>query len=788
MERQVQRDTLANLPAITRPMPVVADSEVGASQRSWSGADGERWAKWGAASDGARTTLSAGQWWAFALLCTLVLGLIVISTHVLGLACVALTTAVYLAAAVYKCWLLIRGERAQDRIKADPYTLADGDLPMYTVLVPLFREIKFLPVLVDQLLTIDYPLERLEILFLVEADDRETREALRTCAPPPHMRTVVVPPGQPRTKPRALNVGLAWARGEYIVVYDVEDRPERDQLRKAVAAFRALPRRVVCLQAELNFYNRHQSLVTRLFSIDYAVWYGMFLPGLVRKHAFVPLGGTSNHFRVKLLRRLGGWDPFNVTEDADLGARIARAGLQVMMLDSVTWEEAVAGVLPWVRQRSRWIKGYMQTYLVHTRRPLRLLRQIGPRAFLDFQLLLGGTAFILLINPLMWGLTVLYFATKGTSTGAAIQSLYPAPLYYPALVCLLANFAFLYVQLYVCVRRNYDDLARYTLLGPLYWVLMSAGAWRALASLVRSPSYWAKTEHGVSLDAMTAAPVAPAKRSWVAIGDAADEHQVAQTHMPQAQAEAKMPVPVTTHSLSVILPAHNEEAVIAETVSDVVRALSSWELEFEVIVVNDGSTDQTHAIVEACAAADPRIQQVDHPVNQGYGAALVSGFTAASKELTFFMDADGQFDIHDLARFLPLIEDFDAVLGYRVDRRDTWIRRLNARAWRLVVGMALGVYARDVDCAFKLFHSSFFQQQVLESRGALINAEILDKLARTGSVYTEVGVRHLPRRTGRASGAKPSVIARAGKELLIYAWKERITVGAGKRRALSKAT
>jgi cellulose synthase/poly-beta-1,6-N-acetylglucosamine synthase-like glycosyltransferase len=773
MAQVVQHDTLANLPAITRPMPALMGSELSRSGHSWSITDGERWAKWGAASDGARTTLTFGQWCVLALLGGTLLGLFAVSTHVLGVVCVALTTAVYLVAGIYKCLLLLRGERAVGTITVDPSSIADKDLPLYTVLVPLFHEAKFLPVLVDQLVTIDYPLESLEILFLVEADDNETREALRASALPSHMRTVVVPPGQPRTKPRALNVGLAWARGEYVVVYDAEDRPEHDQLRKAVAAFRELPRRVVCLQARLNFYNRHQTLVTRLFSVDYTVWYGMFLPGLVHKRAFVPLGGTSNHFRVSLLRRLGGWDPFNVTEDADLGARIARAGLEIMMLDSVTWEEAVAGVRPWVRQRSRWIKGYMQTYLVHMRHPLRLLRQIGPRAFLDFQLLLGGTAFILLVNPLMWMLTVTYFATKGTSVGTVIESLYPVPVYYPALLCLLANFAFLYVQLYVCMRRDYDDLARYTLLGPLYWILMSVGAWRALASLVRSPSYWAKTEHGVSLGAIAATPVAREERKLMEISP--------------VEPMVLSPAITTTRSMSVILPAHNEEAVIAKTVSSVLETLSYWDLEFEVIVVNDGSTDHTHSIVEARAAADPRVHLVDHTVNQGYGAALVSGFAAATKELTFFMDADGQFDIRDLARFLPLIERYDAVLGYRVDRKDAWMRRLYARGWKLAVGMVLGVHARDIDCAFKLFHSTLFRQQVLESRGALINAEILDKLTRAGCVYTQVGVQHLPRQGGRATGAKPSVIARAFKELLVYAWMSRVIGGNSKQRTLSTA-
>jgi cellulose synthase/poly-beta-1,6-N-acetylglucosamine synthase-like glycosyltransferase len=203
---------------------------------------------------------------------------------------------------------------------------------------------------------------------------------------------------------------------------------------------------------------------------------------------------------VEALRRIGGWDPYNVTEDCDLGARLGREGLWVAMLDSTTWEEAVPRARPWIRQRSRWVKGYLQTYLVHMRRPLRLLRDLGPQGFADFQVLVGFNSLLLLINPFMWMLTITYTATKGTHLGNFIQSLFPAPLYYLGLLCLvLWNFIFFYSNVYVCVRHNMTSLTRCALLTPVYWVLMSVGAWAGLASLVRRPFYWAKTEHGVSL-------------------------------------------------------------------------------------------------------------------------------------------------------------------------------------------------------------------------------------------------------------------------------------------------
>lgn len=229
--------------------------------------------------------------------------------------------------------------------------------------------------------------------------------------------------------------------------------------------------------------------------------------------------------------------------------------------------------------------------------------------------------------------------------------------------------------------------------------------------------------------------------------------------------------PNSSSSLSVVLPAHNEQEAIETTVREVIEALSTWKLDFEIIVVDDGSRDNTGAILDTMSATYPCLRVIHHPVNQGYGAALVSGFEAASKDLTFFMDSDGQFDIHDLARFLPLIEEYDAVLGYRVNRQDTWMRKLNAWGWEKLVGLVFGVHVRDVDCAFKLYPTSFFREHKLETRGAMINTEILYKFIRANNTYTQVGVHHLPRHGGRATGAKLSVILRAFRELIVYAFK-----------------
>lgn len=226
-------------------------------------------------------------------------------------------------------------------------------------------------------------------------------------------------------------------------------------------------------------------------------------------------------------------------------------------------------------------------------------------------------------------------------------------------------------------------------------------------------------------------------------------------------------------SLSAILPAHNEETAIASTVDGVLQTLASWMSDFEVLVVNDGSQDRTGAILDEIAATNPHLKIIHHPTNQGYGAALVSGFEASCKDLVFFMDADGQFDIGDLARFFPLLENYDAVLGYRIKRRDTWMRKANALGWKFLVRLIFDVRVRDVDCAFKLYNGKFFREHRLETRGAMINTEILYKFTRAGYTYTQIGVHHLPRKGGKATGAKPVVILRAFRELFTFAWKWR---------------
>ena len=224
--------------------------------------------------------------------------------------------------------------------------------------------------------------------------------------------------------------------------------------------------------------------------------------------------------------------------------------------------------------------------------------------------------------------------------------------------------------------------------------------------------------------------------------------------------------PLTTRGLSVVLPAWNEEAVIARTVQAVVETLSRLAPDYEVVVVNDGSQDRTGEIADALAAANPRVKVVHNRPNRGYGGALIAGFNAASKELTFFMDSDGQFDIHDIANLIEHIEDYDAVLGYRQHRQDAFPRKVNAWGWKLLMRLLFGLKVRDIDCAFKLYHTKLVRRANVQAQGAMVNTEMLVKLNRLGYRWTEVPVNHYQREGGKASGANLRVILRAFNELL----------------------
>jgi cellulose synthase/poly-beta-1,6-N-acetylglucosamine synthase-like glycosyltransferase len=375
--------------------------------------------------------------------------------------------------------------------------LARAPWPTYTILCPLYREKAIVPQFVEAMRALDYPADCLQVLFLTESDDDETRRAILALRLPDNFNVLTVPPGTPRTKPRACNYGLLHATGEYVVIYDAEDVPDPLQLKKAVLTFASVAPEVACVQAKLNYYNPHQNILTRWFTVEYSLWFDLILPGLQRIGFALPLGGTSNHFRASMLRALGAWDAFNVTEDCDLGLKLAEQGLQTVVMDSTTYEEANSRPLSWIKQRSRWIKGYMQTYLVHTRHPLKSLRRGKIKDALSLHLFVGTGSMILLINPIMWAMFAVYLVWRPV---ALYHQLFPWPVLYAGMGCfLLGNFLPVYASMVACVKREHYGLVKWCLLLPLYWVLASIAAFMAGYELFTAPHRWHKTAHGLHL-------------------------------------------------------------------------------------------------------------------------------------------------------------------------------------------------------------------------------------------------------------------------------------------------
>lgn len=417
----------------------------------------------------------------------------------------------YVLMTVFKFNIIMLGSRtnAQYRFTEQQISnLNERDLPVYTILVPMYKESSVIPHLIGNLERLDYPKAKLDVRLLVERDDTEAIELLHNMRLPFYYTVLILPDSLPKTKPKACNYGLIRARGEYVVIYDAEDRPDRDQLKKVILTFDACPDNYACIQAKLNYFNSRQNWLTRWFTQEYSMWFELLLPGIMKLDVPIPLGGTSNHFKTSVLKEMGAWDPYNVTEDADLGIRLYKAGYKTAIVDSRTWEEANSRVGNWIRQRSRWVKGYMQTWLVHMRNPVRLFRELGWKGFLGFQIMILATPLLPLLNPIFWLTMVLWF---GWELGF-IPTFYPGALYYVSNVELyLGNFFFIYSNIagiyWVtnALEQSKDhklsyNLVRSALLSPIYWVLMSIAAVKAAWQLVTKPFYWEKTTHGLSGD------------------------------------------------------------------------------------------------------------------------------------------------------------------------------------------------------------------------------------------------------------------------------------------------
>jgi cellulose synthase/poly-beta-1,6-N-acetylglucosamine synthase-like glycosyltransferase len=413
------------------------------------------------------------------------------------------TTATLLAielllAATFISWSALRISACfAERPEYQSIYIDDRDLPTYTILVPLYREANVVFDLVEAISALNYPREKLDVKIILEKDDQETIEAISAITIDPCFEIIFAPREGPRTKPKALRTALPFVRGKYVVVYDAEDRPHPNQLRDAYARFLSGGERLACVQAKLAIDNAYSSLLTAHFRAEYCGLFDVLLPALVRFQLPIPLGGTSNHFDVKALRAVEAWDPHNVTEDADLGIRLARFGYKTDCVNSTTWEEAPASAAAWIPQRTRWMKGWLQTFLVHMRHPRELWADLGPRGFLAFQLLIGGSVLSALVHPifLVWLLV-----------DAAFGSLLMPPQTFVAwadrvLICttLVSGYAASALLAWIGMRKRGLRLPLWVLATiPVYWIFLSMAAWRAVWKLLADPYQWEKTMHGVA--------------------------------------------------------------------------------------------------------------------------------------------------------------------------------------------------------------------------------------------------------------------------------------------------
>ncbi|HRO15386.1 MAG TPA: glycosyltransferase, partial [Paracoccus sp. (in: a-proteobacteria)] len=430
------------------------------------------------------------------------------------LAAVSLWVTLTLAATTALKALAFRATLAAEAEARSRPAPAEGEaaLPVISVMVPMFREEHVAERLVTRLSRLTYARELTDCILVVEECDDVTRAALQEVRLPHWMRVVTVPDGPIRTKPRALNYALNFCRGDIIGVWDAEDRPEPDQLHKVAAHFGRAAPDVACLQGALDYYNPRTNWLARCFTVEYSAWFRGVLPGLARMGLVVPLGGTTFFIRRAALDHAGGWDAWNVTEDADLGARLARLGYRTEIVDTTTHEEANCRAVPWVKQRSRWLKGFAMTWGVHMRQPHRLWRDLGPARFAGFHLQMFATVQQFLLAPVLWSFWLLCLGLPHPLS--APLSAAGAGWIVPAVVALFALSEMLNIGIGIwSVRRTHRHLVPWVPTLYLYFPLACLAAWKAAYEIAVKPFYWDKTAHGVFDEgtedaAADAAPVA----------------------------------------------------------------------------------------------------------------------------------------------------------------------------------------------------------------------------------------------------------------------------------------
>uniref|UniRef100_A0AAU7YND7 Glycosyltransferase family 2 protein n=1 Tax=Wolbachia endosymbiont of Oeneis ivallda TaxID=3171168 RepID=A0AAU7YND7_9RICK len=354
--------------------------------------------------------------------------------------------------------------------------------PIYTILLPAFRESAVIEQLIESIESLDYPKSKLDVKLVIESDDQEMLAAIEKCTLPQYFEVIKVPHSLPRTKAKSCNYAMNFARGKYVVIYDADDKPDPLQLKKALIEFNKGDEKLACVQAKLNYYNYDYNFLTKSFSLEYMSWFQYLLPGFQKMNMPIPLGGSSNHFSVEVLKKVLFWDAYNVTEDADLGLRLAQMGYKIKIIDSETLEESPTTVFAWIKQRARWIKGYMQTYVVHLKNIKLLFKHTGLKGILLLNLFVGSSAFIFFMTPFLLFSLILTQVLSGLF------------LYY-FIVVYVINLIFLIIAIKQQKMPFYFYII--SIFFPVYSLLHSVAAFLALWEFVVHPQQWNKTQHGL---------------------------------------------------------------------------------------------------------------------------------------------------------------------------------------------------------------------------------------------------------------------------------------------------
>ncbi|CAL7959432.1 glycosyltransferase XagB [Alphaproteobacteria bacterium] len=369
-----------------------------------------------------------------------------------------------------------------------------SNFPYYSILLPLYKESNVVQKLIQSITNLQYPKDRLQVLLILEKDDAETIQAIQNVTLSHYFQVIKVPSTQPRTKAKACNYALNFVYGAYVTIFDAEDIPDPHQLLRALHAFEDGDETLVCVQARLNYYNYEENWLTKMFGVEYAILFDYLLPAIAEKQLPMPLGGSSNHFKFKTLKNLQGWDIFNVTEDADIGIRVACDKLKIKVIDSYTFEESPITIKAWLMQRARWIKGHTQTYLIHMRNPIKMYKILGKLGFASFNYMLGLPTIAMLLTPL--GVLI-------TLANACNLLNFPGTISHLIFFFAVCNFLFwvistIYTAVLTAQDKDWNNFYKLCFLFPCYFVLHIIAAFLAIYQLCTKPFHWDKTTHGLS--------------------------------------------------------------------------------------------------------------------------------------------------------------------------------------------------------------------------------------------------------------------------------------------------